>query len=82
MDEFWCAEAIPRLSSTGLGPQVLDEAGEALDLRGLRGVDTVSELVPDLGAAVDRLVELGSDFSHGSHTVLNASHGGVIPPKT
>jgi hypothetical protein len=38
--------------------------------------------VPDRGAAADRLVEIGSDFGHGSHTVLNASQGGVIPPKT
>jgi hypothetical protein len=35
--------------------------------------------VPDLGAAVDRLVELGSDFGHGSHTGLNDPGSAAIP---
>lgn len=81
MDELGGTEAAPRFRGARLSPEILDKARKTLDLGRLDRVDSVSELVPDLGATVDRLVELGPDFGDGSHTELNARREAVIPKR-
>jgi hypothetical protein len=57
----------PRLRGAGLGPKLLYAARKTAGFRRLGRVRTLSELMPELGPAVYRPIELGPDFVHGSH---------------
>jgi hypothetical protein len=67
LNELRCAETHSRLRGASLGPELLDAARKTGGFRRLGRVRTLSELMPELGPAVYRLIELGPDFVHGSH---------------
>src|SRR5437762_871001 len=77
LDELRRPKASACLRAASLGPELFDPARKTSSFRRLAGIRPASELMPELGAAIDRPLELGFDFGHCSHTELKRALAGV-----
>jgi hypothetical protein len=79
LNELRRSETAPRSGGALFGPEVCDLARKTSRFSRLGGIHARRELMPKLGAAINRLVELGPDFIDGSHAYLNAPARVPIP---
>jgi hypothetical protein len=79
LNELRRSESAPRSGGALFGPEVCDLARKTSRFSRLGGIHARRELMPKLGAAINRRVELGPDFIDSSHADLNAPARAPIP---
>ena len=73
------AEAHSRAQRPLFVPEGCETLLDRAQLGGERGVVPLREVVPELGAAIARGVDLATDVGKGSHALDNAGTNGRIP---